>query len=176
VKSENIIYLYRKMEEPNINNDIGLWDFYKDEIIEKTIMYCNADINIGELIEDVNEFIELHLGKLPSLEKLSKELKLSIKNLYVNEKSKKKIFEKIKNENNEEINLMFAMEKVNKNGDCFCNIFNIIDAYNCCTIKIRITISKPSNLIATNICNNFMDKKIREIIISKAIEGNTFRM
>jgi hypothetical protein len=157
-------------------NPIGLWDFYEDEIIEKKIMYCNADVDICKLIEDVNEILEIHLGKLPSLEKLSTQLKISIKNLYGNEKNKKKIFEKLKNEKNEEINLVFAMEKVNNYGDFFCNIFNCNNTFNCCTLKIRITISKPSNLIATNICNDFMDKKIREIIICKAIEGNTFKM
>jgi hypothetical protein len=162
--------------ENHSHNQIGLWDFYKDEIIHKTITTCKVDVDILELIQDVNEFVELQIGKLHNLEKISKELKLSLKNLYMSETSKKKIYEKIKDESGDEINLMFAMEKVDKNGECFCNLFRFGDIFKCCTIKIRITISKPSNMIATSLCNQFMDEKIRQIIFSKIDEGNTFKM
>lgn len=164
------------MELDDSHHNIGLWDFYKDEIIYKTIMSCNSEIDIVELINSINEFVELHVGKLPDLEKLSKELKFSIKNLYTSERNKKKIYEKIKNEKNEEINLHFAMEKTDNNGICFCNIFNFFDTFKCCTVRIRITISKPINLVATNLCNNFMNEKIKQTIFSKIDEGNTFVM
>jgi len=58
--------------------------FHKDEIIHRTLI--SSELNIVQLIQYVNDFVELHLGKLPDLEKLSKELKLSIKNLYTIDK------------------------------------------------------------------------------------------
>lgn len=164
------------MASSSSSSEVGTWDFYKDEIIHKTIMSCSVDVDIVELIQDVNDFVELQIGKLPSLEKISKELKLSVKNLYFSETVKKRIYEKIRNENQEEINLMFTMEKVDNNADCICNIINSMNVFKWCTIKISIIISKPSNLVATKICNNFMEQKIKQSIFSRMCSGNTFKI
>lgn len=149
----------------NSNNDIGIWDFYKDEQICREIMSNNMEMNIGELINDVNEIIELHIGKLPNIEKLSKELHLSIKNLYMSERSKKEMYEKIKDDNGV-TNIRFFMEKVEKDATCICNFFNCLEDCKSSVINIRFTISRPFNIIAQMQCNNLMNYKINKIMVS----------
>lgn len=139
------------MEKSDTKN-IGLWNLYEDDIIYKTIMSCNAEMDILEIIQDVNEFIQLHLGKLESLEKLSKNLKMSINHLYRSQQTEKTIYEKIRNEKNEEINLMVIMKKVDNQSDCLCNMFSIVEAFKCSVIKIRVTLSRPSK----SNCSRFM--------------------
>ena len=86
------------------------------------------------------------------------------------------MYEKLRYEKNEEINVMVMMKKVDNNSNCLCNLFSIVEAFKCSIIKIRITLSKPSNWIALELCNNLMNEKIRENIISKRNDETIFNM
>ena len=150
----------------NSSNEIGIWDFYKDETIVREIMSHNMNIDIGEILKDINDIIEIHLGQIPDMGNLIKELKLSIKNLYMSENTKKEIYQKINHEN-KVTNIIFVMEKVEKIENCFCNFLSYLEyCNNSCKISIRLTISRPSNFIATMKCDNLMAYKINKRLLS----------
>jgi hypothetical protein len=124
------------------------------------------EVDIAELIKGVNEIVELHVGKLPNIEKLSKELHLSIKNLYMSERTTKEIYERVKDESGV-TNIMFFMEKMENHTFCFCNLFNCFEDCKSYIINIRLTISRPSNEKAQLKCNNLMNYRINKGMVSK---------
>jgi hypothetical protein len=153
------------------NTDIGLWEFYKDESICREVWSNTMEVDIAELIKGVNEIVELHVGKLPNIEKLSKELHLSIKNLYMSERTTKEIYEKVKDESGV-TNIMFFMEKRENTALCFCNIFGCLEDCKSYVINIRLTISRPMNAVAQLKCNQLMNYKIDRRMVSKLASGS----
>jgi hypothetical protein len=150
----------------NSCNEIGTWDFYKDETISREIVAYNMEIDIGEMIKDINEIIEMHIGQFTNMSKLIKELKLSIKNLYMSENNKKEIYQKVHDENGI-IHIMFVMEKHENTENCICNFMSCLEYCKSCKIDIRLTISRPTNNIAQMKCNNLMNYKINKRLLSK---------
>jgi len=171
IELENIEFEKSKLEilENQISHQIQeiqesqeVWDFYKDETITREINSNNINVDIDNIVDDICEVIQLHLGDLSKFKKILDGVKLNIKNLCYSEKNKKEVFEKIKDENEKDTNIIFVFVKETNDISYLCDFFCNI-SHKEYKINIKLLITKAGNKLAEIKTNEFINKRVHSI-------------
>lgn len=143
----------------NSEQQPAIWDFYKDEHIVREINSMQMNVDIGNIVDDICEVIQLHLGELTKFENILKGIKLDIKNLYYSEDDKKEIFSKVKDVDGKELNVMISFHKEIKEESFGCKLF-CMEAYKIYKIDIEMLFTKAGNREAMKKVDSFVDRKV----------------
>lgn len=149
-----------EIDEPT--KEIGKWKFHKTEI-QRNICGMNASMDISEIIQTVHAFMEMHLGKIPDIEKIMGGVNFNVNNLFMSENTEEKDYQIIE-KNDKEIGIIYELEKEDTNGICSCSLFDYISAFKTCSIKMRIIIAIPLNDTATIIIREVINNKVKETL------------
>jgi hypothetical protein len=140
-------------------DDIAIWDFYKDEHIVREINSVQLNLDIGNIVDDICELIQIHVGDLTTCKDVLKGLKLNIKNLYYSEEDKKEIFSKVKDKDGKDMNLMISFYKEIKEESFECRLF-CREAYKIYRLNIDILMTQAGNMQATRKVNQVVNRQV----------------
>ena len=149
----------------SLENEIGEpeWDFAENESFSRKISDISVDIDIKEAVSQIKTIISNYFSDPSSLSSFIETLQVKIKNFYSTSRAKKEICKKVEKDG-ETTYIIFDLEKESKKSNGNMNFLNL--NYNKKTemINTHLMCIQPKNQIALQLCEEMMNKKVRNMM------------
>lgn len=149
----------------SLENEIGEpeWEFAENELFSHKVSSLTVDIDIKEVISTVQSMITDYFVDPTSLTSFIETLQVKIKNFYSTSRAKKEICKKVE-KNGETTYIIFDLEKESKKSNGNMNFLNLSFEKKSETITTHLMCIQPKNRIAEQICNEMINKKVKNMI------------
>jgi len=158
----------------SLENEIGEpdWEFAENEVFNHKISSLTVDVDIKEVVNLVQSMITDYFGDPTSLTSFIETLQIKIKNFYSTSRAKKEICKKVE-KNGETTYIIFDLEKENKKSNGSMNFMNLSYDKKSESIITHLMCIQPKNRIAEQLCNEMMNKKVKNMIETVSSYGGT---
>jgi cytochrome c-type biogenesis protein CcmH/NrfF len=149
----------------SLENEIGEpdWEFAENEVFSNKISSLTVDVDIKEVVNLVQTMITDYFVDPTSLTSFIESLQIKIKNFYSTSRAKKEICKKVE-KNGETTYIIFDLEKENKKSNGSMNFMNLNYDKKSQSITTHLMCIQPKNRVAEQICNEMMNKKVKNMI------------
>jgi hypothetical protein len=149
----------------SLENEIGEpdWEFAENEVFSNKISSLTLDVDIKEAVNIIQSMITDYFGDPTSLTSFIETLQIKIKNFYSTSRAKKEICKKVE-KNGETTYIIFDLEKESKKSSGNINFLNLNYNKKSESIITHLMCIQPKNRIAEQLCNEMMNKKVKNMI------------
>ena len=153
---EDRINELRKIYKNKLSQPDEEWKLYEKKEIFKKTTELELNINVKKLADIVYNSIKIYAGDLISIASLAKDLTINISNSFTKENDSTEIIRKERNNSNEDVYILFKVNKQIKQRSAMGNFFKKKKF----TFLVKYILLIPINNVARDRCNQIMNENI----------------